>query len=133
MAQTSSHPTASPSLYEPLRHAHVVLEPGVRSPDPLFVAPVPEAESVEPGLLVSFDVDAVDQAWAPGVSAPATGGLTVELWLAAAREAGRSPRVRSIDIVEVSPPLDRDDQTSRLAALTIWTFLQGLAERRESS
>jgi formiminoglutamase len=80
-------------------------------------------------LLVSFDIDAVDQAFAPGVSAPASGGLTIELWLEAARQAGRSPRVRSIDIVETNPLVDRDDQTARLAALTIWTFLHGLAER----
>ena len=82
-----------------------------------------------PDLMVSFDIDAVDQAFAPGVSAPATGGLPIDLWLHAAREAGASPRVRSIDIVEVNPALDRDDQTARLAALTIWTFLRGLADR----
>jgi formiminoglutamase len=80
-------------------------------------------------VFVSFDLDAVDQAFAPGVSAPATGGLTPELWLEAAYQAGRSPRVTSIDLVEVSPKLDRDDQTSRLAALTIWHFLRGFAER----
>jgi formiminoglutamase len=83
----------------------------------------------DPGLVVSFDVDAVDQAFAPAVSAPAAGGLSIDLWLHAAREAGASSRVSSIDIVEVNPSLDRDDQTSRLAALTIWTFLNGLASR----
>jgi formiminoglutamase len=89
----------------------------------------PKAESREPNLLVSFDIDAVDQAFAPGVSAPATGGLTLEQWLHAARHAGRSPHVRSIDLVEMNPRLDRDDQTARLAALTVWTFLAGMAER----
>jgi formiminoglutamase len=81
-------------------------------------------------LLVSFDLDVVDQAFAPGVSAPATGGLPPDLLLRAAHEAGRSPRVRSIDLVEVNPRYDRDDQTSRLAALLVWTFLQGLAARQ---
>lgn len=80
-------------------------------------------------LMVSFDIDAVDQAFAPGVSAPATGGLTADLWLYAAYQAGRNPRVRSMDIVECNPVFDRDTQTSRLAALTIWWFLKGLAER----
>jgi formiminoglutamase len=89
----------------------------------------PDAGSREPDLMVSFDIDAVDQAFAPGVSAPATGGLPIDLWLHAAREAGVSPRVRSIDIVEVNPTLDRDDQTSRLAALTILRVLEGLAQR----
>jgi formiminoglutamase len=89
----------------------------------------PGAAGPEPDLFVSFDIDAVDQAFAPGVSAPAASGLTPDLWLAAARGAGHSPWVRSIDIVEVNPSLDRDDQTSRLAALTIWSFLSGVAER----
>ena len=78
---------------------------------------------------VSVDLDVVDQAFAPAVSAPATGGLTPELLLEAAFQAGRSPCVRSIDLVEVNPRLDRDDQTSRLAALAIWHFLRGMAER----
>jgi arginase family enzyme len=99
------------------------LAPGIARPQ--------AAEDREPDRLVSFDIDAVDQAFAPGVSAPAAGGLTIDLWLAAAREAGRSPRVRSIDIVEVNPRIDRDDQTSRLAALTVWTFMNGVAERSE--
>lgn len=80
-------------------------------------------------VLASFDIDAVDQAFAPGVSAPATSGLDVAVWLGAARAAGRSPKVTSMDLVEVNPSVDQDDQTSRLAALTVWQFLAGLAER----
>jgi formiminoglutamase len=80
--------------------------------------------------LVSFDIDAVDQAQAPGASAPATGGLSAALWLEAARAAGRSPAVASCDIVETNPAFDRDQQTSRLAALTVWSILSGLCARR---
>jgi len=80
--------------------------------------------------LASFDMDAVDQAFAPGVSAPATGGMMPALWLKAARLAGRSPHVSSMEIVEVNPTYDRDEQTVRLAGLTVWHFLDGLAERR---
>lgn len=80
-------------------------------------------------LMVSFDLDAVDQAFAPGVSAPATDGLSPARWLQAAYEAGRCPAVRSIDLVECNPRLDRDRQTIRLAALTLWTYFCGLAER----
>jgi len=79
--------------------------------------------------MVSFDLDAVDQAHAPGVSAPAVGGLTPAIWLKAAFEAGRCRSVRSIDVVETNPLLDRDGQTARLAAATIWWFLKGLLER----
>ncbi|UCF38677.1 MAG: formimidoylglutamase [Acidobacteriota bacterium] len=80
-------------------------------------------------LMVTIDVDVVDQAFAPGVSAPAVGGIEPSVLLASARQAGRSPRVTSIDVVEVNPQVDIADQTSRLAAVLVWQFLAGLAER----
>lgn len=79
--------------------------------------------------LVSFDLDAVDQADAPGVSAPAAGGLPVDTWLHAVYRAGHSAMVRSIDVVELNPRVDVAASTTRLAALTVWYFLRGLAER----
>lgn len=79
--------------------------------------------------LVSFDLDAVDRAHAPGVSAPATGGLGVSLWLRAAYLAGRTPSVRGADVVELSPPHDVGGQTAALAALTVWWILKGVAAR----
>jgi arginase family enzyme len=71
----------------------------------------------------------VDRAWAPGVSAPATGGLRVPTWLDAAYHAGRCARVRSADVVELNPAVDRDGQTAALAALTVWWIWKGLADR----
>ncbi len=79
--------------------------------------------------MVSFDLDVVDQAFAPGVSSPATGGLTAHLLLQAAYEAGKCPWVRSIDIVEMNPRFDRDGQTARLGALLLWNFLSGICRR----
>lgn len=89
--------------------------------------------SLEAPALVSFDLDAVDQSQAPGVSAPAAGGLSGILWLRAAFEAGRTPAVTSMDLVELSPPLDRDEHTTRLAALTLWYFFKGLSARPAGS
>jgi formiminoglutamase len=80
--------------------------------------------------LVSFDLDAVHQSDAPGVSAPNPNGLRSELWLYAAYAAGRAPAVASADVVELNPRVDRDGQTARLAALTVWWLLRGRAERR---
>lgn len=77
----------------------------------------------------SFDLDAIDQAWAPGVSAPATSGLDLGSWFHAASKAGASPLVNSIDIVELNPNFDRDGQTARVAAMTLWHFMRGVAER----
>lgn len=85
--------------------------------------------SLERPTMVSFDLDAVDQASAPGVSAPATGGLDPDTWLQAAYEAGRSRAVVSMDVVELNPKYDPDGRTARLAALTVWMFLRGLCER----
>lgn len=81
-------------------------------------------------LMITFDMDAVDQAFAPGVSAPCANGLLPDLWLTAAYLAGRNDKVTSFDLSEVSPKYDRDGQTGRLAALTIWHFLQGLSQRK---
>ncbi|MFL5401507.1 MAG: formimidoylglutamase [Gemmatimonadales bacterium] len=84
---------------------------------------------LEGPALVSFDLDAVNQAEAPGVSAPNAAGLRSELWLEAAYAAGRCPGVTSADVVELNPVVDRDGQTARLAALTVWWLLRGRAER----
>ncbi|HEU4630190.1 MAG TPA: formimidoylglutamase [Gemmatimonadaceae bacterium] len=90
---------------------------------------VPDALYAGHPTMVSFDLDAVDRAHAPGVSAPATDGLPVPLWLRAAYLAGRTPSVRGADVVELSPPLDGDGRTATLAALTVWQLLRGLAAR----
>ncbi|HMP59270.1 MAG TPA: arginase family protein, partial [Gemmatales bacterium] len=74
--------------------------------------------------------DAVESVFAPGVSAPAVAGLNVHLWLHAAVSAGRSPHVRSLDLVELNPSLDQDGRTARLAARTLWEFCRGLLDRK---
>jgi formiminoglutamase len=89
--------------------------------------------SLKGRTMVTFDMDVVDQSYAPGVSAPAGDGLSADLWLYAAYRAGRCPVVTSIDLVEVNPNLDRDKQTSRLAAVTLWHFFHGLAERLQAA
>lgn len=82
--------------------------------------------------LASFDLDAVDRSRAPGVSAPATDGLPVDLWLGAAERAGATPAIASAEVVELSPRHDRDGATASLAAATVWRFLRGLATREEA-
>jgi formiminoglutamase len=79
--------------------------------------------------LATFCLDAVDQAFAPGVSAPSTDGLLPAEWLRAAYRAGACPSVTSADVVELNPAFDHDGQTARLAARTVWEMLRGLAAR----
>lgn len=80
-------------------------------------------------MMVTFDMDAVDQSHAPGVSAPCANGLPSDLWLTAAYLAGRNEQVTSFDLSEVNPRHDHDNKTAKLGALTIWNFLLGLSER----
>jgi formiminoglutamase len=74
-------------------------------------------------------MDVLDQSVAPGVSAPAVGGLAQGLILELAVAAGRSPKVKSFDLVEVNPSVDESERTSRLAGVILWKFLSGLVQR----
>ena len=80
---------------------------------------------------VSFDMDSVCSAFAPGVSAPASIGFTSDEIIEMAYWAG-AEGCRMIDIVEVNPTYDIDDRTSRLASLMIATYISGLADYSRS-
>ncbi len=90
---------------------------------------MPEDPWPERATAVSLDMDVMDQAFAPGVSAMNPCGWTpglAERWVAA---AGRNPRVRCFDIMELSPPNDPSGRTARLAAHLLLTFLRAFSER----
>jgi agmatinase len=72
---------------------------------------------------VSFDVDAVDPAFAPGTGTPVPGGLSSREALQLLR-ALAGLRLVGMDVVEVCPPLDHADVTSHLAAHVLF---EGLA------
>jgi arginase family enzyme len=87
-------------------------------------APAPDS------LFVSFDLDVLDSAHAPGVSALNPAGWTVreaESWVWA---CGADPRVRCFDLMELNPTHDTDGRTARVAAHLFLTFLQGFARRK---
>ena len=79
-------------------------------------------------VYVTFDVDGVDPAFAPGTGTPVPGGLS-------SREALRllrglwGARLVGMDVVEVAPPLDFSDLTSHLAAHLLYEGLALLAHR----
>jgi len=80
-------------------------------------------------LFASFDLDVLDMAVAPGVSARNPSGWTpreAERWVQA---CGADPRVRCFDLMELCPPHDEGGRTARLAAHLFLTFLAGFAER----
>ncbi|NWJ47528.1 MAG: formimidoylglutamase [Chloroflexi bacterium] len=73
-----------------------------------------------------FDVDAVNVAAAPGVSAPNSLGLSAEEFCAIARIAGQDNRTRLVEFSEVNPLFDLDLRTSRLVATAIYFYLTAL-------
>jgi len=75
-----------------------------------------------------FDLDVVNAAEAPGVSAPNPLGMTGDELCEIAALAGGDPRTRIVEFTEVNPAFDVDGRTSRLAAAAVWTYLRALAE-----
>jgi formiminoglutamase len=81
-------------------------------------------------IYLSLDIDCIDQAQAPGTAAPNPFGLDLRDVQEAVREIGANPRVVGMDLVEISPPYDRDDITGRAGASLVLSFLYGLANPR---
>ncbi len=65
-------------------------------------------------LHVSFDADALDPTVAPGVGTPVPGGLTYREGHLLMELLSESGRVTSLDIVEVNPVLDTQNQTAEV-------------------
>jgi agmatinase len=69
-------------------------------------------------LFLSFDVDVLDPAYAPGTGTPEAGGLTTREALGYLR-ALRGLRFSGYDVVEVSPPYDGPGQATAVAAANV--------------
>jgi arginase len=64
---------------------------------------------------VSLDLDVVDPMFAPGVGTPVPGGLSYREAHLALELLSESGVIDSLDVVEVNPILDRENQTAKLA------------------
>lgn len=82
-------------------------------------------------IYLTIDMDAADQSKAPGVSAPTTSGLSIREMMVIARALAGNPKVKAVDLMEVSPPLDHNDLTSRAAAAILASVIAGLQDRRD--
>jgi len=69
-------------------------------------------------LFLSFDIDVLDPAFAPGTGTPEVGGLTSREALGYLR-ALRGLRFSGYDVVEVSPPYDGPGQSTAVAAANV--------------
>jgi agmatinase len=75
---------------------------------------------------LSFDVDALDPAFAPGTGTPEVGGLASWQARAILRQLA-GLEFAGMDIVEVSPPYDVAEITALAAATIVWDYLAQLA------
>lgn len=78
---------------------------------------------------MTFDIDCLDPAFAPGTGTPVAGGLTSREALGILRGLGSIDFVGG-DVVEVSPAYDQADITSVAGATVAQTYLGILAEKR---
>jgi arginase family enzyme len=76
---------------------------------------------------ISFDIDVLDPAFAPGTEIPSAGGLTTRQALSLLKTATRGAEIVGLDIVEVSPPADNEDITT-LAALKLIFEVWGIVK-----
>jgi guanidinopropionase len=83
---------------------------------------------------ISFDIDGIDPAFAPGTGTPEIGGLTTVEAQALIRGL-RGLDLIGADVVEVSPPFDPSENTVLVAATMMYEILcilaEAVAERKE--
>lgn len=73
-------------------------------------------------VFLSFDIDALDPAFAPGTGKPECGGLST-MWALSCIEELWDLNWIGMDMVEVCPPYDPSGITSLAAATIIWQYL----------
>ncbi len=75
---------------------------------------------------LSIDIDAVCQSYAPGCSAPALIGMNPEEISELVFLAGKSKKIKMMDVVEFNPCFDQDNKTAKLVAYLILQFIAGI-------
>jgi agmatinase len=75
-------------------------------------------------IYLTLDIDSVDPSAAPGCSTPVPGGIRGDELIGLVRSLGQHREIVAMDLVEVAPPLDPTNQTTLLAAQTLFGFLE---------
>lgn len=102
---------------------------GAPSATPSVCARFQDVLDSSPGkVFVSFDIDSIRSSDCPGVSCPATIGLTADHALRLCYLAGKHPRVAMVDVSEMNPAVE-GYRTPRLVAFMLYHFLLGLSQR----
>ena len=77
---------------------------------------------------LSFDIDALDPAFAPGTGTPEIGGYSTHDAQKMLR-ALRGLDIVGADVVEVSPPFDPSGATALVGVTMMWELLCMMAEK----
>lgn len=101
----------------------------VHEAGPLAVAAQVLARVGRHPAYVSFDIDCLDPAFAPGTGTPVCGGLSSAQAIAILRRLGALD-LKGFDVVEVSPPYDHAGITALAGATLAQVYLGLLAERK---
>jgi len=80
-------------------------------------------------IFFSFDIDAINSSYCPGVSAPSVvGGLTYDEAIELAYLAGRFEKVKLMDVSEFNPAVE-NKKTPQLIVDILYHFIKGISER----
>ncbi|KAI2500582.1 arginase [Fragilaria crotonensis] len=80
-----------------------------------------------PPVYISFDIDCLDPAFAPGTGTPEPGGLSSSQALTLMEEfVSRVPNLVGMDLVEVAPAYDHAELTTNAASSIVWTYMCGI-------
>jgi formiminoglutamase len=91
---------------------------------------IQELESKVDTIYLTIDMDVLDIAYAPGVPASTTGGMRTDELFDAVFTAGKSPKIRAVDIVCLDPNRDSSAQpTVKAGVHTFLSFLTGFLNR----
>jgi len=71
-------------------------------------------------VYLSLDMDVLDCAFAPGVSAPCVNGLMPFQVKSIIQKIIQSGKLKLFDVVELNPEFDQDNRTAKLVAHYIW-------------
>lgn len=105
-------------------------EIGARGLDAVLAEVIALVASDCDGFFLSFDIDAVDPAFAPGTGTPEPGGLSGREALDAVRRLAMELDLKGMELVEVAPAFDPTETTAYLANRLILETLAGTAWRR---
>jgi agmatinase len=104
------------------RGVRIVTAEQVHETSPAAVAQlVKETVGAEPAYL-TFDIDALDPAFAPGTGTPEVGGLSTWQAMGILRRLD-GVDFRGMDVVEVCPPYDHAEITALAAASVAWQYM----------